>query len=167
MLTPFPGADDLDVFDSSFSFSKFPNLQEVNFAFRFGWINGGLPWIPGVLSTLRPTTSPCLSAVRLEFTCDPTAAQPIESLIREVGNHFRQVADEVARIEREFDGAVNFTVVPDPKFEVVLGRLNVRFRFAMSTRAHGRMDSFPPVVCRSFSVTVAKMFHFSPVVLRP
>ena len=97
----------------------------------FGWINAGLPLIPGALSTLRPTTSPRLSTVRFEFTCEPTTAQPIEILIDEVGDYLRQVAHEVARIEDEFEGVVNFNVVPDPKFEMVLGTLNVRFHFAV------------------------------------
>ena len=38
------------------------------------------------------------------------------------------VAKEVARIDREFEGAVNSIVVPDSKFEAVFGILNVSFR---------------------------------------
>ena len=37
-----------------------------------------------------------------------------------------RIADEIARIERDFGGAVNFTVVPDLQFRVVLDTLDVR-----------------------------------------
>jgi len=86
--------------------------------------------IPGALSTLTPVTSPRLSVIRLEFTYEPTAVHSMAIMINEVRDSLQQVANEVTRIEREFEGAVNFTVVPDSRFEVALSRLNVRFRFA-------------------------------------
>jgi len=126
-LTTFPDADGRGIFEHSLSSSKFPNLQEVNFVFRLGNMNNGLPVIPGALSTLRPATSPRLSAVRLEFTYESTAFRSVELMTGEVWICLRQAANEVARIEREFEGAVNFTVVPDSRFEMVLDRLKVRF----------------------------------------
>jgi len=44
-------------------------------------------------------------------------------------NDLRRIADEVARIEHEFQGAVKVTVLRDPRFEGVLGELNVGFCF--------------------------------------
>lgn len=76
------------------------------------------------LSTLKPTTSPRLSAVRLSFA--GFTDRTVDTLIRDTGNDLRQVADEVARIEREFEGAVNFTVASDSVFEAVLDTLGVR-----------------------------------------
>ena len=110
-LTPFPGVDGCESFGQSFDFTKFPNLQEVNFGFVVGWREGGLPWIPLALSTLRTTTSPHLSAMRLNFAGSPVVDQSVESLIEDTGNDLRRIADEVARIGREFQGAVNFTVL--------------------------------------------------------
>ena len=117
----------------------------MDFAFRFGWISGGLPLFTGALSTLTPTTSPRLSAVRLEFTYEPTVAQSVELLIREAGNSLQQVADEVARIEREYEGAVNFTVVPDSKFKVLLDKLNVRFYYASKSSRSYKFISVRPL----------------------
>jgi len=129
MLTPrIPDVDGCETFEQSFDFSKFPNLQEVNFGFRIGWKGGGLPWIPMALSTLRAATSPRLSAIRLEFAGSSVVNQPIETLMEDMGNDFLRTADEVSRIDREFEGAVNFTVAPDWKVGVVLDTLNVRFR---------------------------------------
>ena len=75
------------------------------------------------LSTLRPTTSPRrLSDIRLNF-CLPTSP-PVEALITGMEDDLRRIADEVARIEREFEGTtLNLTVVSDSKFDT----LNVRF----------------------------------------
>ena len=124
---PFPGVGDRDAFERSFDFSKFPHLREVDLAVR--WIGGRLLWIPTALSTLRPTTSPCLSVIRLNFAFPITTSQTVETAINDTGNDRLWVADEVTRIEREFEGAVNVTVLRDPGFKVVLDTLNVRFHF--------------------------------------
>ena len=100
----------------------------MTFGFRVGWKEGGLPWIPLALSTLRPATSPQLSAIQLYFACPSVANRSVKALIEDMGGDLRRIANEVARIEREFEGAVNFTVLLDPVFEVVLKRLNVSFR---------------------------------------
>ena len=81
------------------------------------------------LSTLRPATSPRLSTIRLDFSRPSTATRSVESAIEITGNNLRQVADEIARIEREFEGAVNLTVFRDPVFEAVSDTLNVTFQF--------------------------------------
>ena len=129
MVKQFPDVDRHEASDQSFDFSKFPNLQEVTLICRvYGSTHGGLPWLPIALSTLKPATSPRLSAIRLDLTywSTPSAA---ETLIEDVGGDLRRVADEVSRIEREFKGAVNLTTLRDSNFEVAFETLNVRFRF--------------------------------------
>jgi len=79
------------------------------------------------LSTIKPATSPRLSTVKLDI-CSLTG-EPIETVIAEAGNDLRRIADEIARIEREFEGAVNFIVALDSRFKAALDSLNVRFRF--------------------------------------
>ena len=81
------------------------------------------------LSTLRPATSPCLSAIRLDFACSPIIHQPVNILIRDTSNDLRWVANEVTRIEREFEGTVKLILRRDPQFEAVLSLLEVRFHF--------------------------------------
>ena len=134
-LTPFSDIDCRKTFERSFNFepsfnfSKIPNLQEVTFSLRVNRMGGDLPWIHTALSTLRPATSPCLPAICLDFGClsRPALDLPVEVLMKNMGDDLRRTADEVARIERQSEGAVNFTVLRDPVFEVVLDTLNVRF----------------------------------------
>ena len=125
----FPDVDRHETFGRPFDFSKFPNLQEVTF---ICWVvdctDGGLPWLPTALSTLKPATSPHLSTIRLDFACSSTFTRSFETLIEDMGGDLRRVADEVFRIEREFEGAVNLTTFRDPKFDAACGALNVRFR---------------------------------------
>jgi len=147
---PFPDLDGHESFDRSFDFSGFPSLQEVTFVSTVGWTGGGLPWIPMALSTLRPTTSPHLSAIRLNFA-SPSTALPIKALIKDTGRDLRQAAGEVARIESEFEGVVNVTVLRDSMFEAALCALNVRIRFSGRVWPHVDSPSFVP--CRSFSTT--------------
>ena len=45
----------------------------------------------------------------------------------EAGNDLRKVAGEVARIEREFEGTLNLTMLRDTAFEVVSDALKARF----------------------------------------
>ena len=122
-----PEVDSLEVLDRSFDLSKLPNLQEVHFG--VGWMDGGMLWIPMALSTLTPATSPRLSSIRLGFSRPSIANRSIQDAIKDAGDHLRRVADEVARIERVFEGAVNLTVVRDPVFTVVFDTLDVRLRF--------------------------------------
>lgn len=95
---------------------------------KIDWKARNLPWIPAALSTIRPTTSPRLSSLRLIFNGTPHG-RSVQSLIDGMGNDLRQIAEEVARIEREFEGVVNLTVVRAAYFELVLGRLNASFLF--------------------------------------
>ena len=141
-LTPFPDPDRPETSERSFNLSNFPNLQEVNFDYRAFWTDESLSWIPAALSTLTPATSPRLSVITLDLSCSPVGDHPAETLIANAGVDLRRVADEVARIEREFKGAVNITVVRDPVLQVVLDTLNVRFSFAVLTRPRDRVDSF-------------------------
>ena len=88
------------------------------------------------LSTFKPATSSRLSTIRLDFARSPIVHRPIEILLKDTSDDLRWVANEVARIEREFGGAVNVDVRRDPGFEMVLSTLNVRFGFC-------RMGSAP------------------------
>ena len=92
-------------------------------------MGGGLPWIPLTLSTIKSATSPRLSVIRFDFARSHILRRPVETLIHEASHDLRWIATEVARIEREFKGAVNVTVRRDPWFEEVLIMLNVRFHF--------------------------------------
>ena len=139
MPTPSPDPERHDIFGRTFDFSKFPNVQEVSFGFRADWSGGDLPWIPVALSTLRPTTSPRLSTVRLSFYSP--MRRSLETMITNMGNDLRRIADEIVRIEREFEGAVKFTVTPDSRFQAVLNTLDVRFGFVGWKRPHGDVDS--------------------------
>lgn len=126
-LMLFSIADGFEAFGRSFNFSEFPVLQEVNFTFAVGWKEVGLPWIPAALSTLRPATSPRLSAVQLTFTHSPQINRFVEAAIETMGNDLRRTANEVTRIQRKFGGGVNLTVVRDTGFKAVFDKLSVRF----------------------------------------
>ena len=81
------------------------------------------------LSTLRSTTSLRLSTIQINFIYPFSTNESVEAAIKRVENDLRRIADEVARIEREFRGVVNVTVLQYPGFRAVLGTLNVRFRY--------------------------------------
>jgi len=49
-------------------------------------------------------------------------------MMKNMGDDLRWIADEFARIEREFDGAVSFTVIRDLGFEQ-LDTFKARFYF--------------------------------------
>ena len=87
-----------------------------------------MPWIPIALSTLRPTTSPHLSVIVLSLSAYTNG--PGETMATAMRSDLLRIANEVARIEREFEGAVKFTVTPDARFLVALDTLNVRFSSA-------------------------------------
>ena len=115
------------VSEQSLDFSNFPNLQEVYFGFTVNCAGGGLLWIPMALSTLKRSTSPRLSSLRLDCVGSPIE-QSVVSLIEDMGNDLLSIANEFIRINHEFKGAVNPTVVRDSGFEVVLDALDVSFR---------------------------------------
>jgi len=74
-----------------------------------------------------------------------------------MANDLRRISDEIARIEREFKGAVNFTVLRDSEFGVALDALGVRFRFVEWKRLHGHADLPLYVPCRSFNARFVEM----------
>ena len=123
-LTPSPDADGYEACGQSFDFSKFSNLQEVTFG--VGWIEGSPYWIPIALSTLRPATSPRLSAIRLDFT--RARIGHVGATIKVMGNDLRRTAYEVDRIERDYKGVVDLTVLRGYGMGAVLDTLNVRSR---------------------------------------
>ena len=124
MLTPLPDVDRCMASERPFDFSRFPSLQEVYFGFTVNCMGGGLLWIPTALSTLGLATSPRLSSLRLDCVGSPTD-QSVRTLIEDMGNDLRRIANEFTRINHEFEGAVNLTVVRDRGFEVVLDTLDV------------------------------------------
>ena len=81
------------------------------------------------LSTLRLTTSPHLTTVHLYFARLLISNRSVASLIEDTADDLRRVADEVAWIKHEFEGAVNPIVDQDPTFKGVLDTLNVRSHF--------------------------------------
>jgi len=83
-------------------------------------MGGGLSWIPKALSTIKPATSPRLSLIKLSFIRPTFTNRSIDALVKDAGDDLRRVVDEVARIEREFGGAVHLTVYWDPSFQVAL-----------------------------------------------
>lgn len=152
-LAPSPGVDERVGFEQSFDFSKFPSLQEVEFA--VGWMNGGLAWIPRALSTIEPATSPRLSTVQLNFTRPPTAARrPVEALIVSAGKDLRWVTGEVARIKREFEGVVYLAVHWDPLFKAAFDAVKVRF---IPRTPRNPVDLYSLVPRRPVNVETAEM----------
>ena len=117
------------------------------------WVGGGLLWIPLALSTLKPATSPRLSDLKLNFT----HAAANRTVIKNAGNDLRRIADEVTRIEREFEGVVNVVVLRDPWFEAALDTLNVRFHFRRVTDTSDPVDLFLFIPCRSFGIEIVEM----------
>jgi len=113
---------DGETFERSFDLSNLPNLKGVDFG--VGWLRGGLLWIPVALSTLRLTTSPHLSTIQLTFIRSSTVSQSVQDMIKCTRNDLLSVADEVARIEREF-GGVNVTVRRDSGFKEAFDQFNI------------------------------------------
>jgi len=126
-LTPSPDVDGVEAPEQFFDFSKFPALQEVGF--EVGWASGSLLWIPTSLSTLRPATSPRMTTILLDFLSQSSAARSIEILLKSAGSDLQQVADEFARIEREFEGAVDLTVFWNAGFWAAFDALDLKVRF--------------------------------------
>ena len=79
------------------------------------------------LSKIRHATSPRLSTLGLDFSSSTTINDSAGTWIKNAGNDLRQIADEVTRIEREFEGALNFNMVWDSMFRVVFDTLDVSF----------------------------------------
>ena len=119
-------SDNLEAPERTFDLSKFPNFQEVYIA--ISWVGGRLPWIPAALSTLKPTTSPHLSTITLRFTRVRSVNRPARAVIKDMRDDIQWVTDESIRINREFEGAVNFTVHRDSGF-AEFDKFQVSFRF--------------------------------------
>ena len=64
------------------------------------------------------------------------------SVVEVAGNDVRWAIAEVARIEREFEGAVNLAVFLDRRFEPALGTLNVRFHICGVDGTSDPIDPF-------------------------
>ena len=96
----------------TFDFSEFPNLEELAFVTPLAAMD--LHWLPKAISTLKPTTSPRLSSLRL-LTCDRPPGSPVPSMER-LGNVTRLV-EGFTQVEREFMGAVKVTVPWYPEAE--------------------------------------------------
>ena len=105
-------------------------------------MSGSPVWMPMALSTIKPATSPRLSVIQLDFSHPPTCNRSVKAMIREAGDDIRRAANEISRIEGEFEGAVNLTVVWDQSFRVALGALNVRFLFELTNGSSGLNNWF-------------------------
>lgn len=114
-LTPFSNTDGHEPFSRTFDFAKSPNLREVKFSVY--WTSGSLLWIPKALSTIKPTTSPRISDIELNFSGLSPWYTPRDSRER-LFNELQLIEDEVARIKCEFVGVVNLTVHQNPGFGV-------------------------------------------------
>ena len=139
LMMQFSDTNQHDTFKRSFDFSNFPHLQEVTFGFKTNGKGGGLPWVSMALSTLRPSTSPHLSVIKLDFSL--SGGRLVETMITDMSNDLRRISGEVTRIECEFKGAVSFTVLRNLGFGVVLDSLNVRFRLVGWKRSRSHVDS--------------------------
>lgn len=82
--------------------------------------SGGLRWIPIAFSTLGLTTTPRLSTIRLNLTHSQAPERPTQTQIKDLGEDLRPVADECVRIQREFEGVVDFDIFGDLWFQEVL-----------------------------------------------
>ena len=124
-LTLFPDPDSLETLERSFDLSKTPKVEEVTFGSVALGGAEGLSWILAALSTIRPATSPRLSVITLDFYA--SLSQEIETVIADLRDDLVRIANEISRIEREFDRVVHITVVTDRKFRMALDILYVRF----------------------------------------
>lgn len=71
---------------------------------------GGLLWISTALSTINLTTSPRLSTLKLDIGGRPPPFAPLP-LKERFESDIRLIDQRVARIEREFSGVTNFTML--------------------------------------------------------
>jgi len=102
---------DPEALERSFDFAKLPSLREVGV--KVHWRRGSLHWIPTALSTLKPVTSPHLSTIRLTFDGPSSSILSAGVPVGDIDNDLRRVADEFSRIEHEYEGAVNLTLLRD------------------------------------------------------
>lgn len=101
--------------DTTFDFSKSPNLQNVTFAVH--WFNGDVRWIPVALSTLQSTSSPQLRQIHLEFNYrGPAHTGPGTAALDGLAHELGWAADEFIRIESQYEGSVKITVDMDATF---------------------------------------------------
>ena len=120
-------------------------------------MSGGLPWIPTALSTIKPTTSPRLSVIKLSFVRQPSTIRSVQVMIEDMRKDLWKVADELTRIEREFGGTLSLTVVRDPAFEVVSDTLNVRFHSSRAGDLANHVDLFLFIPRRSPGIEIVGM----------
>ena len=75
-----------------------------------GWTAEGLLWITVALPIFEHASFPRLSPLQLKFVASSTTTHSVKPSIRDTDSDLRWAVDEVARIERGFEGAVNITV---------------------------------------------------------
>lgn len=81
------------------------------------WGVGCLQWIPTALSTLKPTTSPHLSVIRIKLIGKTRRHLPRASL-EQLDNDLKLIKHEIARIRREYVTQVDMTVDQHTRFQV-------------------------------------------------
>ena len=148
LLAPHSGSDFLLIpsidfqgpLERSFDFSNFPRLQKVTFdAHR---VHGPIHFIPVALSTLKPSTSPHLSHIYFGLS-GPRYSNFYyfikgTSNLENMGSDLRRIAEEFSRIEREYEGAVDLSVVRSTGYEPLDKLTNVRFFFSFAWRRDTR-----------------------------
>ena len=67
------------------------------------------------------------------------------------------VADEAARIEREFEGALNLTVLRDPAFQVASESLGVRLHSYRAGDLSNTVNWFSFILCRFVGIKAVGM----------
>ena len=99
----------------SFDFAKLPRLKEIRLT--VSWVAGDLLWVAATLSTIKPVTSPHLSTIRLKFIGHGLPYVPFHLRERLI-NDLKLIEEHVARIECDFAGVVDLTVIRYPGFKV-------------------------------------------------
>lgn len=91
------------VLDRPFDFAKCRNLKEV--ALTLNSASTSLPWFYMTLSTIKSSTTPHLSVLHLDLP-QPNRIADWRILF---ADDLRLLDEEIARVRREFGGAVNLT----------------------------------------------------------
>ena len=117
---------------------------------------GPLHYIPVALSTLKPSTSPHLSDVQLRLTGPTHPHYTSENWnLENMGDGVPRIAEELTRIEREYEGVVDLRVFRGAGFERY-DTLNVRFFVSVELDETSLRDCWL-IPRRSFSVGIVEM----------
>ena len=117
---------------------------------------GSVHYIPVALSTLKPSTSPHLSDVQFRLTGLTHPRYTSENWnLENMGDDVPQIAEELTRIEREYEGVADLRVFRGAGFERY-DTLNVRFFISVELNKTSLRDCWL-IPHRSFSVGIVEM----------